>query len=95
MIVGSFNKLETFLKNHSSDYVGGDRPRFNDFMFWPVLQRLAIGHRDLLDGNATVKEYHARMLTNESVKACKHPDQVDEEFYEAYFKGDASKYDKI
>jgi len=95
IIVDSFTKLEGFLKNYNSNYVGGDRPRFNDFMFWPILQRLAIGHRALLDGNPTVREYHARMLTNESVKACKHPDEVDKEFYEAYFRGDASKYDKI
>jgi len=93
MIVNSFNKFEKFMKNLGSNYIGGDRPRFNDFMFWPILQRIAIRNRSLVDGNATVKQYYERMLTNESVKACMHPDDVENEFIEAYFNKDSTKYD--
>ena len=93
MMINSFNKFESFMINLGSDFVGGDRPRFNDFMFWPILERIAVRHRNLVNENATVRKYYQLMLMNESVKACKHPDEVENQFIEAYFNKDSTKYD--
>ena len=94
MMMKSFDKLEKFMKNQpGTNFIGGDRPRFNDFVFWPILERIAVRHRNLVEGNATVEKYYRTMLTDESVKACHLPDKVENVFIEAYFNKDSTKYD--
>ena len=57
MMINSFNKFESFIINLSFYYTGADRPRFNDFMFWPILERIAVRHRNLVNENATGRIY--------------------------------------
>ena len=42
MMINSFNKYESLMINFGFYYTGADRPRFNDFMFWPILERIEI-----------------------------------------------------
>ena len=94
MMTNSFEKFEKFMKNQrDANFIGGDRPRFNDFVFWPILERIAVRHRNLVEGNETVGEYYRLMLADESVKACHLPDEVENVFIEAYFNKDSTKYD--
>lgn len=88
----SFKSLEKFLCDTKRLYIGGERAGMSDFMNWPFLQRIAIRHRDLVNENSTVKSYYERMLTNDSVKACMHPDQLEAQFWTGYFQG-APEYD--
>lgn len=87
MMVESFKSLEKFLCATKQPYIGGSQPGMSDFMHWPFLQRIAVRHRDLLSKNSTVNGYYERMLTNESVIACKHPDSLEAQFWVGYFAG--------
>ena len=90
----SFDVFKKFMQNQpGTNFIGGDRPRFNDFVFWPILERIVVRHGNLVEGNATVEKYYRTMLTDESVKACHLPDEVENVFIEAYFNKDSTKYD--
>jgi len=87
LILESFDALVKFLNELKKPYICGDKPGFNDFMFWPFMQLVELRHRNLVNKNSTVKKYYEQMLTNESVKACKHPDPLQNKFWDGYFNG--------
>merc|ERR1712183_789635 len=83
----SFKALEKFLLDSNQPYIGGEQARFNDFMFWPFLQKIGVFHRDFVRKNSTVNGYYERMLENKSVKACKHPDELERQFFTDFWNG--------
>jgi len=85
LILESFDALVNFLNDLKKPFIGGESPGFNDYMFWPFMQRIALRHKKLVDKNATVKSYCEKMLGDESVKACRHPDSLENKFWDGYF----------
>lgn len=89
----ALNILNEFLTKSKKPFIGGDKANYTDFMFWPMLQRFGLRHKDLVIKNPTVSSYYEKMLTNESVKACKHPDELETKFWEMYMTGGVANYD--
>ena len=92
LILESFDALVNFLNDLKKPFIGGESPGFNDYMFWPFMQRIALRHKKLVDKNATVKSYCEKMVGDESVKACRHPDSLENRFWDGYFHTGKPEY---
>ena len=85
LIDESSKSLEVFLNKTKKPFICGNNVGMSDFMFWPFLQRIALRHRNLVKKNSTLNNYYERMLENDSVKACKMDDEIEQKFWIGYF----------
>ncbi|XP_076810219.1 glutathione S-transferase omega-1-like [Clavelina lepadiformis] len=86
-IQASLDKVEKFLGN--SPYFSGQRPGFTDYMIWPHVERMLLFNSEFIKGNLNIASYCDRMGNDEAVKACRHPADLQIQFFESYKAGNA------
>ena len=91
-IVYGLKTLENFFYTTGNSFISGSSPGMNDFMLWPILERLSLYHMDEIDQFKCMREYFGRMGDIEAVKLCRHPADLHRQWIEKYMRGEV-EYD--
>nr|CAB3251203.1 glutathione S-transferase omega-1-like [Phallusia mammillata] len=73
-------KLDKFLSEEKTTFVGGEEPGFTDYMIWPHLERLSMYVGYTFSEYPNVKKYFDNMRKDKAVQACRLPNELHEEF---------------
>lgn len=85
-----FRALETYLKQNGNQFISGDKPGLNDYMFWPFLERISVFFMDVLNEFDGALSYYKRMGEDDAVKACRHEPDLHRQFIASYVAGNVT-----
>ena len=89
----SFQAFEKYLSITGKEFISGDSPGMNDFMFWPFFERISLYYMDIIDEFECFASYFRRMSDDEAVKACRQPEDLHRQFIENWLSGGEVVYD--
>ena len=85
----NLNRVSVFLTEKGEPYICGDNPGMTDYMVWPHLERLSILTPEILKDPA-LKAYVERMETDKAVKACRHSNELHQQFFQSIKSGNTT-----
>ena len=83
-LVCGFQALEKYLTSNGYKYISGHTAGMNDFMFWPMMERISLYYMDKIKENSVVLSYYERMSELEAVKVNRHQEALHIQLIESY-----------
>jgi len=85
-----FSCLENHLSKYNQPFIGGEEPGITDYMFWPFLERMSLLMMCVIQRQPTILKYYQLMSGDPAVIACRHPEEIHQQFISTYRIGEAA-----